>query len=123
MRVPALLLAMAAPLAAFQLPTSHRGTHVSHLSTHVSHRGAHVSRRATCIVSAQGSPADGTALESTGQMASIIAKRLTEKLDEEWGEHEDHARVSNEAGRFYCEARAAGTVDIGELLLAIVRHT
>ena len=94
MRVPALLL-LAAPLAAaFQLPTSHRGAHVSHLSTHVSHRGAHVSRRATCIVSAQGSPADGTALESTGQMASIIAKRLTEKLDEEWGEHEDHARVS-----------------------------
>ena len=94
MRVPALLLAMAAPLAAaFQLPTSHRGSHVSHLSTHVSHRGAHVSRRATCIVSAQGSPADGTALESTGQMASIITKRLTEKLDEEWGEHEDHARV------------------------------
>ena len=79
MRVPALVL-LAAPLAAaFQLPTSHRG--------------AHVSRRATCIVSAQGSPADGTALESTGQMASIIAKRLTEKLDEEWGEHEDHARV------------------------------
>ena len=94
MRFPALLLAMAAPLAAFQLPTSHRGTHVSHLSTHVSHRGTHVSHRATCIVSAQGSPADGTALESTGQMASIIAKRLTEKLDEEWGEHEDHARVS-----------------------------
>ena len=31
-------------------------------------------------------------------------------------------QVSNEAGRFYCEARAAGTVDIGELLLAIV-HT
>ena len=94
MRVPALLLAMAAPLAAAsQLPTSHRGTHVSHLSTHVSHRGVHVSRRATCIVSAQGSPADGTALESTGQMASIITKRLTEKLDEEWGEHEDHARV------------------------------
>jgi len=87
MRVPALLLAMAAPLAAaFQLPTSHRGTHLGHLSTHASHR-------ATCIVSAQGSPADGTALESTGQMASIITKRLTEKLDEEWGEHEDHARV------------------------------
>ena len=29
--------------------------------------------------------------------------------------------MSGEAGRFYCEARAAGTVDIGELLLAIVR--
>ena len=29
--------------------------------------------------------------------------------------------MSSEAGRFYCEARAAGTVDIGELLLAIVR--
>ena len=82
MRVLALLLATAAPLAAFQLPTSHRGTHVSH--------------RATCIVSAQASPADGTAVDSTGQMASIIAKRLTEKLDAEWGEHEDHARVSYE---------------------------
>ena len=83
MRVLALLLATAAPLAAFQLPTSHRGTHVRH--------------RATCIVSAQASPADGTAVDSTGQMASIIAKRLTEKLDAEWGEHEDHARVSYES--------------------------
>ena len=35
----------------------------------------------------------------------------------------DPNQVSSEAGRFYCEARAAGTVDIGELLLAIVRHT
>ena len=102
-----LLLALAAPLvAAFQLPTSHRGTQ---------------SRRSTCIVSAQASPADATALDRTGQMATKIAERLTEKLDNEWGEHEDHARVSGEAGRFYSEARAAGTVDIGELLLAVVR--
>merc|ERR1719424_1858334 len=100
-----LLLALAAPLvAAFQLPTSHRGTQ---------------SRRSTCIVSAQASPADATALDRTGQMASKIAERLTEKLDNEWGEHEDHARVGGEAGRFYSEARAAGTVDIGELLLAV----
>jgi hypothetical protein len=104
----ALLLALVAPLvAAFQLPTSHRGIHLS--------------RRATCIVSAQASPADATALDSTGQMATKIAERLTEKLDAEWGDHEDHARVGGEAGRFYSEARAAGTVDIGELLLAVVR--
>jgi len=32
-------------------------------------------------------------------------------------------QVSSEAGRFYSEARSAGTVDIGELLLAIVRPT
>ena len=103
-----LLLALATPLAAaFQLPTSRRVTHLS--------------RRSTCIVSAQASPADATALDRTGQMASKIAERLTEKLDNEWGEHEDHARVGGEAGRFYSEARAAGTVDIGELLLAVVR--
>ena len=109
MRVAALLLAFVAPpVVAFQLPTSHRGLHRS--------------RRTTCIVSAQASPADATALDGTGQMASKIAERLTEKLDAEWGDHEDHARVGGEAGRFYSEARAAGTVDIGELLMAVVRH-
>ena len=104
----AALLAFAAPwAAAFHLP--------------ITHSGLHLSRRATCIVSASASPADATSLDGTGQMASKIADRLTAKLDAEWGEQEDHARVGVEAGRFYCEARAAGTVDIGELLMAVVR--
>ena len=103
-----LLLALASPLAAaFHLPltTSH-----------------HWSHRTTSIVSAQTSPADATSLDSTGTMSSKIADRVAAKLDAEWGEQEDHVRVGGEAGRFYCEARAAGTVDIGQLLMAIVRH-
>ena len=78
-------------------------------------------RRTTCIVSAAGSPDDATPLDGTEEMARKITSLIAAQLDAEWGEQDDHVRVGSEAGRFYCEARATGTVDIGQLLIAIVR--
>ena len=62
---------------------------------------------------------DATPLEGTAQVASKIAATIALKLDADWCEQEDHQRVGGEAGRLYCEARSAGTDDIGQLLVAL----
>eukprot|EP00965_Chrysotila_dentata_P171717 5666580-Pleurochrysis_carterae.AAC.1 len=78
---------------------------------------ANFPRRHASPEASQSDPRDTTPEAAiTGQ---IMAKRIAERLDEEWIEQEDHARVGGEAARFYEKARAGGEDKITGLLLAI----
>ena len=76
--------------------------------------------RASCAVAvASGGPVDATPLDGTENVARKIEKGIASKLDADWCEQDDHQRIGNEAGRLYCEARSAGTDDIGEIFVAL----